>query len=152
MEDYKSLNKAMNDLDFYCRRIGRVGGTLKEKYGSIRFYVDFGPLSLHNLIYPGYHYRQFGPKLYRIDERLETVFKYTGLNTLFVLWQKFWYKAGYRIALRRYPHIRLEIAASADYPELFAHKIVVWVNEKGNRVTTYYDRERNVLSRLISRS
>jgi len=146
MDDYKSLNEAMNCLYFYCVRIGRIGGQLKEKYDSIRFYAEFGPLSLHNLIYPGDHYRQFGPRLYKLDERLEVVFKYTGLNMLFVLWQKFWYRAGYRIALRRYPHIRREIASSADYPELFAHKTVLNIDIPGEMTTTHYDKEGNIIS------
>lgn len=133
--DWEGLGKAEQDLYFICTRLGRIGGQIKEKYGTLRFYANFDDLSLHTLLWPGYVYLRIPHGMNRGSELL---CKYTGLSYLFTLYQKLMYKLGYRYILAKYPHLRLEIGAVADYPELFAHKIVITKDAEGTLSEYFY--------------
>lgn len=115
--DWKALNGAINIIGPTCRKYGLLGGQIKEKYGTLRFYAMFGYLSLHTLIYPGYVYSQFPKWLWTLD------IKYIGpilrffFERPFVWWQKKVYNYAYQKAVKKYPHIRKEILCAADYPE-----------------------------------
>lgn len=126
--DWKGLDQAQQDLYLICTKLGRVGGQMKEKFGELRFYAQFCGLSLQAFFYPGYVRTMFPHKLNRMSELLA---EYTGLSFLFTKYQKLMYKVGYRYILRKYPHLRREIGSGADYPHLFAHKIVETRDEKG---------------------
>lgn len=150
--DWKALDSAITDLHFFATRIGRLGGQMKEKYGTLRFYAQFSSLTLHNLIYPSYVYSQFPKWLWIFDLRVVyQITRYTGLTLVFQAWQRFWYKFGYRYILKKYPHIRKEIGQGADYPELFAYRIVEVINFKEKTKTTrYLDKDGTVLAGWIS--
>lgn len=119
--DWAGINDCCEILSNYCLKWARLGGSTKEKFGTVRFYAQFNGLSLHNLFYPGYHYYQFSRKIIYLDENLISKIL-SPLNPLFFQWQKFIYKRAYKICLKKYPHLREEILCCADYPEYLNFK------------------------------
>lgn len=114
--DWGGIDSAANYIGDYCYRYGRLGGSTKEKYGTVRYYVHFTQLSLHNLIYPKHHYIQFPKWLIYLDNKVvEPIL--SPLNTLWNKWQLFIYRKSYEGAVKRWPHLRKEILCCADYPE-----------------------------------
>ena len=123
--DWGSLYKAVNYVSGFCKRWGRLGGQSKEKYGTLRFYADFGFLCLHGLVYPGYVYCQFPKWLWKMDIRYIGPFlKKIGLNRLFVKWQSFIYRKAYINACKKWPHIQAEILQNMDYPKLLPKSMI----------------------------
>lgn len=116
--DWKGISDAANFISNYSHRYGRLGGTSKEKYGTVRFYASFGYLSLHTLLYPGYHYSQFPKWLWTLDIMYIGPFMRKLFERPFVWWQKKVYNRAYQGALKRWPHLRGEILADADWVEL----------------------------------
>lgn len=115
--DYTAINECIKILHNYCRKWGRLGGQTKEKYGTIRFYANFGSLNLHTLFYPGYVYNQFPKWLWSFD--ILCISKILNpFNRLFVKWQKFIYNKAYQKCLKLYPQTREALLLGADYPEL----------------------------------
>lgn len=116
--DWEGIDKAASLIVYTCRVYGRLGGDAKEKYGTVRFYVSFGYLSLHTLLYPGYHYIQFPKWLHTLDLYIISPVLQFFFERLFVKWQQKVYVYAYRLAVKRYPHLREEILECADWPEL----------------------------------
>lgn len=116
--DWKALDNAINDV-YRLRKWGRLGGQLKEKYGTLRWYVKFAyPMSLHNLIYPGYCYSQFPKWLWTFDcLYLSKVLDFC-FGKVFRWYQYQVYNLIYQYLIKKYPHIRAEILMQADYLEL----------------------------------
>lgn len=105
-------------LERYCIRYGRLGGQVKEKYGTIRFYARFGAFSLHGLMKPGYNYYTYPRWLLHLDsEYFEPL-----INKLFgrmlYKWQEYIYGRAYTLALKKWPHLRKALLCGADDPEL----------------------------------
>lgn len=140
--DWKSLGLAEQDLYFICTKLGRIGGQMKEKYGTLRFYAHFHGLSIHNLFWPGYVYSKVP---YHINVASEVLAKYTGLSYLFTRYQKLMYKVGYRYILHKYPSVRREIGSGADHPELFAYKMTETRDEEG-LVSRYFYKDGTLLA------
>lgn len=115
--DWKGISEVVLYFHDYSRRYGRLGGDVKEKYGTVRFYVQFGYLSLHGLVYPGYVRNQFPAWLWKLDLNVLTPVLQFFFERLFVFWQKKVYGRMYLNALKRYPHLEREILCAADYPE-----------------------------------
>ena len=115
--DWNGINDAANYLGDYGRKWGRLGGQTKEKYGSIRWYANFGYLTLHTLIYPGYVYSKFPRWLWVLDCKYFGPFLQYFFETKFIGWQIFIYNRAYQNALKKWPHLRAELLCSADYPE-----------------------------------
>jgi hypothetical protein len=116
--DWAGINGACDILYSTSRRWGRLGGQVKEKFGTVRFYASFGHLSLHTLIYPGYVYSQFPKWLWRLDIYITGPILDKLFGRLFVWWQTKVYRYAYKKALKAYPHLREEILCAADYREL----------------------------------
>src|SRR5271166_5543033 len=73
--DWEGLDKAGRMIGDFCRRWGRFGGQIKEKYGTLSFYMHFTSFDLHTLFYPAYIYCQFPTWLWELDWKLrETIF------------------------------------------------------------------------------
>ena len=119
-EYFNDVSKAADFIGDYLRKYGRVSVTqTKEKYGTARVYCDLGITNLHGLLWPGYCYSQwkldfmwylevyFWPK----------VFRYSGLTRLSTHYHKWLYRRAYKLAIKRWPHIREEILDCADYEE-----------------------------------
>ena len=115
--DWKAVGDAANYISSFCRRWGRLGGQSKEKYGSVRFYALFGGLSLHTLIYPGYHFNQFPKWFWNLDCRYISRIMDFFFGKLFFKWQKVIYNKAYQNAIKKWPHLRGYILCDADYPE-----------------------------------
>lgn len=118
--DWKALTDCEDIMWRYGTRIGRVGGQIKEKYGTLRYYAHFGNFDMHNLFYPGYVYVKL-PRWfhYYFEEKfLKPIYKWSGLNWLFSKWQVFWYSFAYNKACKKHPHIVNEILGTADHPQL----------------------------------
>lgn len=116
--DWNAINDCCDILYKYATKYGRLGGQIKEKYGTIRFYAHFGNFNLHTLIYPGYCYPQFPTWLWKLDNNKHIGKIYNIVNYPFVIWQKFWYNYAYQKCLKKHPHIRRAILNSADHVEL----------------------------------
>lgn len=114
-----------HEIQQYCVTWARIGGQAKEKYGTVRFYVNFEPLSLHRLFYPGYHYIQysrmpFGKVVKLIDLYVMRYINYL-LFPLDGFWCKYVYRKAYAKAIKKYPYFRKRILSCADYPELLVN-------------------------------
>lgn len=115
--DWKGLGEAEHIIITICRRYGRFGGSIKEKYGTIRFSPYMGQLSLHSLIYPGYMWSQFPKWLWSADIWYIQPFLTKVFGAPWFWYQRKVYNYAYQKAVRKYPHLIEEILVDADYPE-----------------------------------
>lgn len=112
------LDEAADFISGYCRTWGRMGGQSKEKYGTVRFYVNFYICSLHNLFYPGYYYYTQYPKwIHWLDVHFFEPILSRFFAGLLFRWQKKVYSDAYNKAVRKWPHLTYEILCCADWPE-----------------------------------
>jgi len=133
---WSDLDKAVSFVSSYCRTRGRLGGQAKEKYGTLRFYAQ-GHYQLHDLIWPGHAWLRYqqkdywkfpwlcpilGPFLQWFDFHVYMTRLFWPLQWLIHRWQKFIYIRAYKLAIQQWPHIRAEVLACADYPELLDFK------------------------------
>ena len=114
-----NLDDIAHQIERYCVKWGRFGGQSKEKYGTVRFYVQFVCTHemLHSLIYPGYVYVQWGLKMRKLDELLTSICNFLKITTLVFYWQKFIYKKAYQRVIKKYPAAKNMIIQCADYRE-----------------------------------
>ena len=91
--------------------------------------------SLHSLIYPGYCYSQFPKWLWSFDIMYIRKYMPRFIIKLVQYLQTPFYTLGYFIAMKKYPHIKDEIACDAQCPDLIigGKKIhdKYWVSIKG---------------------
>lgn len=89
----------------------------KEKFGTVRVYCTFGWYTLHDVVYPGYHFNQF-PRWARLLDNVftQTVVQYA--SRWAEPYQRRAYRQAYQDAVEKYPHYRTAILDYADYPEL----------------------------------
>lgn len=116
--DWKGINAAADYIGEFCRKWGRLGGQSKEKYGTVRFYVNFRTISLHSIFLPGYYHYAWFPKwlikldLYYISPILNTLF-----GRIVFEYQHRIYNLAYTRALKKWPHLQGEILTDVHYPE-----------------------------------
>ncbi len=122
--DWRGIDDAAYYIASFCRRYGRLGGQAKEKYGTVRFYPRFGAYSLFCITHPGYvSYWSTWAWYAKFDIAYgNKIMRYSGLQNFFSLWQPYVYGLAYRCALKKWPHLRKEILACADYPEFIEEK------------------------------
>lgn len=118
--DWKGVGDAAEYIETFCKRWARLGGQSKEKYGTVRFYANFGVFNLLSLTHPGYcHYGPYPKWLIHFDIYYSpTIFKWSGLAWIFSKIQPAIYSKAYINAIHRWPHLRAEILVDADYVEL----------------------------------
>lgn len=134
--DWKGLDDAGVIIGQMCRRYGFFGGQIKEKWGCLRFYVNWSSLSLHSIFYAGHYYREgrLSVWLDRIDIKYiePTLEKFLG--SIWFRWQRIVYNWAYQRALKKYPHLRDEILRDADCPEFITGGMEVhnkyWITYK----------------------
>lgn len=141
--DWVGIDSCCRILSTYCKRYGRLGGQVKEKYGTVRFYVYFGVLSLHTLVYPGYGIDRFPKWLSNLDsDYISPALRYL-FERPFIWWQTVIYNRAYQKCLKLYPHLRAALLCGADYPEFIKgasrregrfHYILGW---KGETIGTW---------------
>lgn len=127
--DWEGLNDAINFITRYLRRY-RMGVHSKEKWGRADISVSFGISSLHELIWPGYCFRQWGKhKLGDLLWRADIYFwprVFAPLNVaVLVPLHKYAYCRAYMLASRRWPHLINEVAGNADFIELLDKRLQV---------------------------
>lgn len=117
--DFEGIGNAAYEIGEYCRKWGRITCNSKEKYGTVRVYVSWFYGSLHELINPGHYYIRFRKPLAWLDWRIfGPLIRYSRIPNLMHRWQFYIYNRAYQIALRKYPHLKVEILCCADYQEL----------------------------------
>jgi hypothetical protein len=139
--DWGGIGECCDYFHKMSRRYGRLGGQIKEKYGTVRFYATFGYLSLHTLLYPGYVSSQFPKWLWRADIYYIGPFLRFFFEKIFVKWQIFIYSRMYQTAIKKWPHLRKEILCAADHPEL-----IKGVTKKVDNDLHILDKDGNILS------
>lgn len=89
----------------------------KEKWGTVRIYCNFGWYTLHDVVYPGYHFNQFPRWLQVLDYKILSTFVQHA-SKLAEPYQRRVYRQAYRNAIRKHPYYRTAILGYADWPEL----------------------------------
>lgn len=113
---FSEVEQAAAYIGAFCRRWGRFGGQTKEKYGTVRFYVNFH-YQLHDLVYPGYCYIQWRSWWRKLDS-IYMRHTFDWCRRAIHWWQRKVYKWAYRRAAKRWPMIWNEIYYMADCQEL----------------------------------
>lgn len=139
--DWAGIGAAAEFLGNYCARWGRFRGQTKEKYGTVRFYAIIGQISLHDLIYPRYSYSQFPQWLWTLDLYIIGPVLRTLFGKIWYRWQVFIYRRAYKLALKKWPHLKKEILSGMDHIDLlegyYAEKLAwtptKWSNKEKKR-------------------
>src|SRR6185436_19426638 len=111
------FNHMMDWFATWARRF-RLGGCIKEKYGTLRFYCQFH-YSLHDLIWPGYFRTMWARPFEWIDSLYRRWEKYNFIHKAIIKLQLAAYVWLYQQAITRWPQFREEILCMADHKELF---------------------------------
>lgn len=102
---YKEINESLAIIEKWAVR-GMIMGQTKEKYLSTRWYAYLGiDLDLNTIFYPRHMYYRFPRWTHPINNFSKYIFKYTGVQFLFVKWQVFCYRQAYHEILRKYPNV-----------------------------------------------
>ena len=119
--DWKALNGAIDEIYYWGKKVGRIGGDLKEKYGTVRWYTyPTGVYKISELIFPGYVYYQWGADrkpYHNIFDQVSSIYM-RPFKPLIHKWKRFFYAFAYNRAVKKFPHIKEEILVCTDYPEL----------------------------------
>jgi len=116
--DWNGITEAGYFIGDFLKRWGRMHVTdVKEKYGTLRVYCNFGWSCLLNITHPAYqHYGPYPKWLMKLDiYHLSKVIPY--LNYVVFPYHKFLYRLAYKKALVKWPHLELEILCGADWQE-----------------------------------
>jgi hypothetical protein len=116
--DWAGISEAARFIATNLVRWGRVGvRDWKEKYGTVRVYCGLGWYQLHSITHPRHCFARYPQWLWALDCRVGSRIV-RPLNWLVVPYHKWLYRRVYGQALKKWPHLRLEILAGADYAEL----------------------------------
>lgn len=141
--DWNGISDAAEYIGLNLRRWGRVGmSQWKEKWGTVRVYCSFGWYQLHSITHPGWVRSVYPQWLWWLD--CHYLSRVVGLLNPIVCWlQARLYTYLYGRALRKWPHLRLEILSGADYPELLQKYGVHLVRDSKNGYTIHIDWHEN---------
>lgn len=115
---FSDVDEAAFEIGQFLRRYARMSVTqTKEKYGTARVYCHFGWSQMFSITHPGYVWSRYPQWLWKFDVYyISKIIQ--PLNLVVVPFHRFMYTLAYRLAIKKYPHIREEILGGADYPEL----------------------------------
>ena len=117
--DWKGINDAADWIGCFLVRWGRVSVTdTKEKWGTARVYCRFGWTQLHDITHPRYVYLQYPKWLIKADFSFFMPIISRTIGRWIVPYHEFLYRTAYKMAIKKWPHLKLEILNGADYPEL----------------------------------
>lgn len=119
--DWRGINEAADYIGLTLRKWGRVDvRDYKEKYGTVRVYCSLGWYSLHSLTHPGHSWIRYKREgiLWKLNysEKFNQVFRL--INYVVIPYHKWLYTYVYSRALKKWPHLRMEILVCADFDEL----------------------------------
>ena len=119
MTKTNDLEGAMDALKFYGRKLGRMGGVIKQKSEVIEFHVRFWDGTIYSAINPDHTcIHSNSTFFYMIDYPiLSRLFFYIGLIGLIHRYQMVMYRFSYRRAIAKYPHLRNVLLGGADFPD-----------------------------------
>jgi hypothetical protein len=115
------LSKAESIIRFYGKQLAGIGGDLKEKYGSIRWYARISkPLSLHDVVKAGHVAYRWNPLHHPVLNFIDNLSKFymPVVGLIIFEYRKLMYGLAYHRACKAFPHIRSEILMDADWEEL----------------------------------
>lgn len=117
--DWEGIDAAAIYICDFCAFWGRFGGQAKEKFGTVRFYANFGCYGLLSLTHPRHNYTwNIWQPYVKFDNAVgEYIVRFSGLRLLFNWWQPKVYRLAYKKAIQKWPHLREEILCCADYNE-----------------------------------
>lgn len=118
---YSDVAQAAHWIGWFLKKYARMHvSQTKEKFGTARVYCMFGWSQLHTITHPGYVYSQYPKWLWEFDiDYLSWLFY--KLDFIVVPFHTFMYKLAYKLAIKKYPYIKEEILAGADYRELLEY-------------------------------
>jgi hypothetical protein len=115
--DWQGIDDAAWFIADGLAKYGRIHiSQVKEKYGTVRVYCSFGFDSFFGIVYPR---RNWIPANWPWKWDLK-VFGYIEsiVNKIVVPLQKKYYRYRYAKAVRKWPHLKLEILIDADFGDL----------------------------------
>jgi hypothetical protein len=115
---WNELNEAAKYIATFCERWGWICVTqYKEKWGTVRVYCSFGFYQLGQMLSPSTMYYGNWPWYSRWTWR---IYLPRWINTLITPYQTWVYRLAYKNAIKKWPMIRKEILAGADWDEYLA--------------------------------
>lgn len=119
--DWKGLGKSEGIIRFWGKQVGRIGGDLKEKYGTIRWYTNPGGVErLYELTHPGYYGYFWGAEdkpVWNVIDNMSYVY-IRFLNPLIKVYKRFFYAYAYHRAVKAFPELYQEILACCECDKL----------------------------------
>ena len=116
--DWKGINDAAHYIATFLVRWGRVSvRDYKEKYGTVRVYCSLGWSQFHSITHPRHCFARYPRWLWSLDCRHGSRIL-RPLSRLVVPFHCWLYRQAYKRAVTRWPHLRREILAAADFSEL----------------------------------
>jgi hypothetical protein len=113
--DWEGLDKAIRFIDTNLVRWGRVNvRQSKEKFGTARIYCSLGWYQFHSITHPRCAFNRYPKWLWELD----CVYGSKIVKFLFgwvVHYHAWLYKFVYKMAVKKYPHLKEEILCRADY-------------------------------------
>lgn len=112
----------------FARRWGRLGGDVKEKWDTLRFYVTWHYM-FYDLVFPGYPRIKFPTWLFWLDLYVYGKPIFDPIRSIIQRWQMYIYGKTYEKAVKRFPMMRREILSTVDNPELLPEELrreVMW--------------------------
>jgi len=119
--DWSGLDWCVIYLHKNLCRWGRINvRQTKEKYGELRCYCSLGWHCLFDITHPGWvSYKVAGYPEWLMTFDIFVLSKIIPyLNFIILPYHKWLYKKLYKNCIKKYPHLREEILACADYKEL----------------------------------
>ena len=140
--DWKGIDEAANYIGNGLRKWRVSVSQVKEKFGTVRVYLHFGWSGIHDLTHPGHawiRYKRDG-LLWKLQYSTLMHWFFQQLNYIVIPIQKLLYRSYYRAAIRKWPHLRREILAGADYSELLGKEFGIHHVRTGEHsYDVYYD-------------
>lgn len=137
--DWEGIGEAAWFIAKNLRRWGRVGvRDWKEKYGTVRVYCSFGWSQIQCIVKPGWCFNRWPRWLWLLDCNVGRHLV-RPLNKIVVPYQTWLYTYIYGRAIKKWPHLRLEILSGADYHELLKKYGVHTIKTADRSSEIHYD-------------
>jgi len=116
--DWEGLDDAITFLNTNLKRWGRIGvRQAKEKYGTARIYCSLGWHQFHDITHPGHCFSRYPKWLWNLDciygSKIISI-----VNKIVYPYHCWLYREVYKLAVRKWSHLREEILCCADFDEL----------------------------------
>lgn len=136
--DWQGISDAASYIYNYLKRWRVPVRDCKEKWGTVRVYTGLGwerGWLMNHLFKPGHMYYRFPRWVRTVDYWIPTHW----LNPVLIPLHQWLYTRAYGNALRKWPHLRLEILSGADYSELLRKHGVHHIRTSENGYVIQYD-------------